>query len=62
MVSWTSENPDVAIVSYGTVILVDLRYYKGAVSELCAQEQFDDILICYSIGNFMTDANIIWLR
>lgn len=48
--------------SYGTVILVDLRYYKGSVSELCAQEQVDDILICYSIGNFMTDANIIWLR
>lgn len=48
--------------SYETVVLVDLRYYKKAISELCAQEKFDDILICYSIGNFMTDANIIWLR
>lgn len=48
--------------SYETVILVDLRYYKNPISELCAQEHFDDILICYSIGNFMTDTNIIWLQ
>lgn len=48
--------------SYAEVVLVDLRYYKGAISELCQEENFDDILICYSIGNFMSDANIIWLR
>ena len=48
--------------SYETVVLVDLRYYKKAVSELCAQEEFTDILICYSIGNFMTDTNLVWLR
>lgn len=48
--------------SYETVVLVDLRYYKGAVSELCAAEGFDNVLVCYSIGNFMTDANVIWLR
>ena len=48
--------------SYETVVLVDLRYYKKPVSELLAQEKFDDILICYSIGNFMTDTNLVWLR
>lgn len=48
--------------AYETVVLVDLRYYKNPVSELFEQEQFDDVLICYSIGNFMTDQNIIWLR
>lgn len=48
--------------SYGEVVLVDLRYYLGAVSELAAQEGFDNILVCYSIGNFMTDTNIIRLR
>lgn len=48
--------------SYETVILVDLRYYKQPVSELIARENADDVLICYSIGNFLTDANIIWLR
>ncbi|MGN0978646.1 MAG: DHHW family protein [Faecousia sp.] len=48
--------------SYGEVVLVDLRYYKQPVSELAEQEDFDDILVCYSIGNFLTDANIVWLR
>lgn len=48
--------------SYGEVVLVDLRYYKQPVSLLTAEEAFDDILFCYSIGNFMTDNNIVWLR
>ena len=48
--------------SYGEVVLVDLRYYKQPVSALAAQEGFDDILICYSIGNFLTDPNLIFLR
>lgn len=48
--------------SYETVVLVDLRYFKKAVSELIAQEEFTDILVCYSIGNFMTDTNLVWLR
>ena len=48
--------------SYSEVVLVDLRYYKQPVSALAAQEGFDDILICYSIGNFLTDNNLIFLR
>ena len=48
--------------SYGEVVLVDLRYYKQPVSKLMEEEPFDDILICYSLGNFMTDANFIWLK
>ena len=47
--------------SYGEVVLVDLRYYVNAVSELAA-EGFDDVLILYSIGNFMTDTNLPRLR
>ena len=48
--------------SYGEVVLVDLRYYRQPVSQLVAEECFDDILVCYSIGNFLTDTNIVWLR
>jgi len=48
--------------SYENVILVDLRYYKNPVSDLLAQEDITDILVCYSIGNFLTDTNLIWLR
>ncbi len=48
--------------SYESVTLVDLRYYRSPVSELVAQEGFADILVCYSIGNFLTDANFPFLR
>ena len=48
--------------SYEEVVLIDLRYYKNPVSELLATEEFTDVLVSYSIGNFMTDANVIWLR
>jgi len=48
--------------AYESVILVDLRYYKQPVSELFAEETFTDVLVCYSIGNFLTDNNLIFLR
>ena len=48
--------------SYETVVMVDLRYYKMPVSELLASEEFTDVLVCYSIGNFMTDTNFPYLR
>ena len=48
--------------SYGEVVLVDLRYYRQPVSQLIAQEGFDDILLCYSLGHFLTDTNLVWLR
>ena len=50
--------------SYETVVLVDLRYYDimHPISQLCAEEKFDDILICYSIGNFISDTNLTVLR
>lgn len=48
--------------SYGEVVLVDLRYYRQAVSELAEQEAFDDILVCYSCANFLTDTNLTLLR
>ncbi len=48
--------------SYGEVVLVDLRYYRQAVSELVKQEGFDDVLVCYSCANFLTDTNLMLLR
>ncbi len=47
---------------YAEVVLVDLRYYKEPISALVEQENFDDVLVCYSLSNFMTDNNIIFLR
>ena len=48
--------------SYETVVLVDLRYYKQPISELLASGEFTDVLMCYSLSNFMTDANFPWLK
>ena len=48
--------------SYESGVLVDLRYYKNPISELVEAEGFTDVLITYSLGNFMTDSNLIFLR
>jgi len=48
--------------SYEEVVLIDLRYYRTPVSQLIQQEPFDNILVCYSLGNFLTDKNLVWLK
>ena len=48
--------------SYERVVLVDLRYYRDAVSQLLILGEFADVLVCYSLGNFLTDSNIPMLR
>lgn len=48
--------------SYGEVVLVDLRYFRQNMSQFAAQEKFDDILVCYSCANFLTDTNLMLLR
>lgn len=50
--------------TFEEVVLVDLRYWNvmTPVSQLLEQEEFDHILVCYSLYNFVTDANIPLLR
>lgn len=48
--------------SYGEVVLVDLRYYRQPVSQLAQEEGFDDILVCYSCANFLTETNLTLLK
>jgi len=48
--------------SYGEVVLVDLRYYRQPVSQLVEDEGFDDILVCYSCANFLTETNLVLLK
>ena len=47
--------------AYETVLMVDLRYYRKPIKELVETECPDNILILYSVNNFMTDGNIGWL-
>ena len=44
------------------MVLIDLRYYRQAVSEFVKQEGFDNILVCYNCSNFLTDTNLMLLR
>ena len=51
--------------SYETVTLVDLRYCqdpRNPVSKMVLEGEYTDILVCYSLGNFLTDENFAWLR
>lgn len=49
--------------SYETVVLADLRYMNNqTVSQLDEQYNFDDVLVCYSLGNFLTDNNLFKLK
>ncbi|MBO5497141.1 MAG: DUF4358 domain-containing protein [Oscillospiraceae bacterium] len=46
---------------YDKVILVDLRYYRLPLTELLLEEGIDEILIEYSVDNFLHDANLAFL-
>ena len=46
---------------YDTVILVDLRYHKLPLTDLLVDEDIDEILIEYSVDNFLHDANLAFL-
>lgn len=48
--------------NYSKIVMVDLRYYKGAISELAAEENADQILFAYGIDNLGTDTDLLWLK
>ena len=48
--------------SYEEVVMIDLRYYKQSISAMVEAEGIDNVLVMYSIGNFMTDGNLPYLR
>lgn len=46
---------------YSEIVMVDLRYYTNAVSEIVKNEGVDKVLILYSIDNLATDTGVAWL-
>lgn len=46
---------------YEHIVMVDLRYYKGSVSELVEKESADEVLVLYEMTNLLTDRGIIKL-
>ncbi|WP_409968634.1 DHHW family protein [Bengtsoniella intestinalis] len=47
--------------SFGEVHLLDLRYYRASVAQYATANDIDQIVICYSIPNFITDVNLALL-
>lgn len=46
---------------YDKVILLDLRYYKLPLTQLLLEENVDEILIEYSVDNFLHESNLAFL-
>lgn len=47
--------------SFGEVHLLDLRYYRASVAQYAAENDISDIVVLYSIPNFITDKNLVFL-
>lgn len=43
------------------VHLLDLRYYRASVAQYARENGIDEILVLYSIPNFITDRNVVFL-
>jgi hypothetical protein len=46
---------------FGEVHLLDLRYYRASVAQYAEQNGIDRIVVLYSIPNFITDQNVVFL-
>ncbi len=48
--------------SYKKIVLVDPRYYRGSVADLCGEYGADEVLFCYSLERICTDLNLSILK
>jgi len=46
---------------YGEIYVVDLRYYNDSLKELIKSKDIDDVLILYSVNNFVEDDSIKYI-
>lgn len=46
---------------YGTIYMIDLRYYRGNISEFVSLNGVDEILFLYGTTTLLTDSNSAWL-
>lgn len=56
--SYTNSMVPFFIEQYENIHLIDLRYMRGDVSEYIMDKGIDEVVICYSAGNFAEDKNI----
>ena len=46
---------------FAEVHLLDLRYYRMPAAQYAAENGIDDIVVLYSVPNFLTDKNLVFL-
>ena len=46
---------------FSEIHLLDLRYYKLSLADYIAQNGIDQALVLYSVPNFVTDSNLLWI-
>lgn len=46
---------------YQTIYLVDLRYYRGSLSQFVTDHEVDELLYLYGMDTLLTDTNSAWL-
>ena len=46
------------VPGYRRIVLVDPRFYRGSVSDLCRQYGAQELLFCYSLERICTDLNL----
>ena len=46
---------------FSEIHLVDPRYYKLSLADYIAQNDIDQALVLYSVSNFCTDKNLVWI-
>lgn len=47
--------------NFGEVHLLDLRYYRSSVAKYAADNKIDKIMVLYSVPDFITDSNLVFL-
>lgn len=46
---------------FSEIHLIDLRYYKQSTAQYIADHDIDMALVLYSVPNFVSDTNLVWL-
>ncbi|MBE6968048.1 MAG: hypothetical protein E7444_06415 [Ruminococcaceae bacterium] len=46
---------------FSEIHMIDLRYFRTSLREYIAENEIDQVLVCYSVANFSTDANLFLL-
>lgn len=59
--SYTDSLAPFLTTHYSEIHLIDLRYYKLSVADYIKQNGIDAAVVLYSVPNFVTDSNLVWL-